>query len=213
MHTDSNGNKWWKWLVGGIILVGLGVATIFTLGAAAPITGLAAAMITGAFIGATTGAVLGAVASGLTFENGQVGFNWNNAADGFMWGAVSGAITGALSGGLSQVSALHNISRGVTAGQMFARHALTAGIQITGNAIIAGSVTAVEGLIRGDFSWKNVGVAAGFGALGGAFARTPAAIGAVLGIAVSGLEKLREILISLIRSRENAAPLNFLRFA
>ena len=29
---DPNGNKWWHWLIGAIIIIGLGVATALTVG-------------------------------------------------------------------------------------------------------------------------------------------------------------------------------------
>ena len=52
-RVDENGNawKWLGWLLTGIVLIGLAVATVLTFGAAAPITGLAATMVTGAMIG------------------------------------------------------------------------------------------------------------------------------------------------------------------
>lgn len=31
-NVDPNGNKWWHWLIGAIIIIGLGVATALTVG-------------------------------------------------------------------------------------------------------------------------------------------------------------------------------------
>ena len=103
MYTDESGTMpdWLKWLIGGIVIVGLRIATIATGGADA---GLAGFVVAGAFKGAVIGAVSGALVSGtiggITSAIAGNGF-WSGfavgAADGFMSGAIVGGITGAIS--------------------------------------------------------------------------------------------------------------------
>ncbi|MDL2251215.1 Rhs family protein, partial [Lachnospiraceae bacterium OttesenSCG-928-J05] len=88
--SDALGKVDWKSVgkvaVGGLIIAGLGVATVLTGGAAAAIAGAA---LTGALVGGGTGAVIGGISSA---ANGD-GF-LKGAADGFMWGTIGGAISG-----------------------------------------------------------------------------------------------------------------------
>ena len=95
MMTDETGclPNWAKWLIGAVVIIGLGIATAFTGGAAGVILGAA-------FYGALTGAVSGALVSGIIggITGGWQGF-WDGAASGFMSGAIIGGITGALSAG------------------------------------------------------------------------------------------------------------------
>jgi len=147
MYTDSDGYmpEWMKWAIGGVILVGLGIATVLTLGATAPITGLAATLIVGAFTGAAINAGVGVGVAALTD---------GNMADAFMWGAITGGIVGAASAGLGTVA---------FSGSKLA----TAGLRIAENALISGGVTACTGLITDSFSWADDGVSSAFGAMGG----------------------------------------------
>ena len=93
--------NWLKWVIGGVVIVGLGIA--------AALTGVAAGVILGAaFYGAVTGAVSGALVSGViggisSAVSGD-GF-WSGfadgAADGFMFGAIIGGATSALTAGIN----------------------------------------------------------------------------------------------------------------
>ena len=115
MATDETGTmpNWLKWLIGAVIIVGLGVATVFTGGAAGVILGAA---FYGAVTSAVGGALVGGILGGIT--GGWQGF-LDGAASGFMSGAITGAITGALLSGL-------NIATG--------------GVQIVGSAQKTGSL-------------------------------------------------------------------------
>ena len=62
-NVDPNGNKWWHWLIGAIIIIGLGVATALTGGAAGVILGSA---FYGAITGAVSSAVIGGVIGGIS---------------------------------------------------------------------------------------------------------------------------------------------------
>ena len=111
MYTDPEGNmpNWLKWLIGGIVIVGLAVATVFTGGAAGGVAGF---IVAGAFKGAVIGAVSGALVSGtiggITSAIAGDGF-WsgfaNGAADGFMSGAIIGGVTGAISSSVQVANA------------------------------------------------------------------------------------------------------------
>ena len=113
MGYDPNGHwampNWAKWLIGGVVIVGLGIATIATGGAAAGVAGF---IVAGAFKGAVIGAISGALVSGtiggITSTVAGNGF-WSGfadgAADGFMSGAIVGGITGAISSSVQVANA------------------------------------------------------------------------------------------------------------
>lgn len=123
MMTDENGNKpnWKKifgWIVAGIVLIGLTVATVLTLGTAAPITGTAAAMV----IAATVGAYVGFGTSVIS----QGGF-----ANANPWQVLLDTTVGAGIGALMAFSGLNAIWTGVGIGVLN-------GVQSIGTDLIAG---------------------------------------------------------------------------
>lgn len=174
MNVDYSGNKWYHWVIGGLVVVGLAAAVVLTAGAAgvgigaafaagftgATLTGVAGASVTAvtilsaAFAGATTAAVIGAISGGITFNNGEIAWDWNQASQGFMWGAIGGAIAGATG------SAVGNIGNSMS---KIAYTLLQGGI----NAVVAGSITASVGLVNGEFSWRSVVISSSFGFIGG----------------------------------------------
>ena len=111
MNTDVTGTmpNLLKWVIGGVVIVGLGIATIATGGAAAGVAGF---IVAGAFKGAVIGAISGALVSGtiggITSTVAGNGF-WSGfadgAADGFMSGAIVGGITGAISSSVQVANA------------------------------------------------------------------------------------------------------------
>ena len=105
MFADPSGHfampNWLKWLIGGVVIAGLGIATVFTGGAAGVILGAAFyGAVTGSVGGAIVGGVIGGVASAISGEGFLSGFA-NGAADGFMSGAIMGGMTGALTAGIN----------------------------------------------------------------------------------------------------------------
>ena len=100
--------NWLKWVIGGVVIVGLGIATLATGGAA----GVAGFIVAGAFKGAVIGAISGALVSGtiggissvVSEESFWRGFA-DGAASGFMSGAIIGGITGAISSSVQVANA------------------------------------------------------------------------------------------------------------
>ena len=101
---EADGNAWnmpwWAWLIiGGVIIIGLGVATAITGGAA---TGVVGGIVAGAFKGSLFGAGVGAGVGALT-GMAEAGLNGGDIlqsmltgmAVGFAGGAISGALNGA----------------------------------------------------------------------------------------------------------------------
>ena len=104
MHRDDDGDSWWKWLVGAVVVAVAAVAVVVTGGAAAGLVGaIAAGALKGAVAGAISGAVVGGLMGGVSSAISGGSF-WSGlasgAADGFMMGAITGAILGGINGGL-----------------------------------------------------------------------------------------------------------------
>lgn len=221
MNIDPNGTSWWSdfWggvkdffdnpitqaVIGGLIIVGLGIATILTLGAAAPITGLAASMVVGAFWGAVASATFGAISGGIQFSDGKIGWSWSGAANGFMWGAITGGIAGAAGAWLGNISFM---KAAVENGSKFAR-AINFGFQVISNSALSASVTTIQGLITNNFSWTDVAFSAAFGALGGALGNWLSGTkwekgirGFMIGFGLTGLESVTAFLYYLYGDKE-----------
>ncbi len=198
MRVDPNGNAWWHWVIGGVLLAASIVATIVTGGAAAGTVAAAVHVIAmGATIGGVTSAAIGTIAGGITYENGVASWDWNSAAEGFMWGSVTGVISGALG------SALGNIGSTLTKLGKFGNLAY-AGVQGLINSGISSSLTAIQGLLTNSFSWDSVGISAAFGFVGGAIGITKwgegfrnILVGAGLGISESSIGEIIEYLESV----------------
>ena len=136
---DDEGNipNWLKWLLGGLVIIGLGIATVFTGGAAGVVLGAA-------FYGAVAGAVGGALINGLiggissaVSGNGFWGGFANGSADGFMFGAIIGGVTGALTSGINiAVGAVKIVGTAQKTGTFF--HRMASNIQAGKMAIQIG---------------------------------------------------------------------------
>lgn len=110
-YADPSGNlpQWAMWLIGGVVIAGLAIATIATGGTAEGVAGfIVAGAFKGAIIGAVSGALVNGTISGISSAIDGDGF-WSGFADGaahgFMSGAVIGGITGAISSGLQVAKA------------------------------------------------------------------------------------------------------------
>ena len=110
-YVDPSGHMpdWAKWLIGGLVIAGLAIATIATGGAAGGVAGfILAGALKGAILGAVSGALVSGVISGISSTMTGDGF-WDGfttgAASGFMSGAIIGGITGAISSGVQVYNA------------------------------------------------------------------------------------------------------------
>jgi len=152
---DSNGNipDWLKWLIGGIIIVGLAIATIATGGAAGGVAGfILAGALKGAIIGAVSGAIVGGIIGGVTSVLSGNSF-WSGfasgAASGFMSGAITGAITGAISSSIQIANAASYWDKGTFSSSFksmkyhYNEHVIKQGFK-QGNNIIKYTQKAVE---------------------------------------------------------------------
>ena len=91
MRTDEDGNKWWKWVVGVVVVVGAVAVTVTTLG------------VGGAIIAGAGALVGGLVSGGLSVMNAGIGESKMGAfLGGFVNGAVStiGLALGVATGGI-----------------------------------------------------------------------------------------------------------------
>ena len=113
MNVDPDGTftlpNWAKWLIGGVVIASLAIATIATGGAAA---GVAGYILAGALKGAVSSAISGAIVNGMisgivSAISGNGFFNGfaEGAAHGFMAGAIMGGITGAISSSIQVAKA------------------------------------------------------------------------------------------------------------
>lgn len=110
-YADPSGclPQWAMWLIGGVVIAGLAIATIATGGAAGGVAGfILAGALKGAVVGTVSGALVNGTISGISSAIDGEGF-WSGfaegAAHGFMSGAVIGGITGAISSGLQVAKA------------------------------------------------------------------------------------------------------------
>ena len=111
MYADPSGHlpEWAMWVIGGVVIAGLAIATIATGGAAGGVAGfILAGALKGAVVGAVSGALVNGTISGISSAIDGEGF-WSGffdgAAHGFMSGAVIGGITGAISSGVQVYNA------------------------------------------------------------------------------------------------------------
>lgn len=97
MYVDPSGNmpRWAKWLIGGMVILGLAVGAFF----GGHILGV---IFGAAFYGAVSNAVGGAIVGGIIgcITDGLSGFI-DGTTNGFMWGAISGGVIGALTSGIN----------------------------------------------------------------------------------------------------------------
>ena len=107
-YSDPSGclSQWAMWLIGGVVNVGLAIATEAT-------GGVAGFILAGALKGAVVGAVSGALVktiSGISSAIDGEGF-WSGFADGAAHGFMSGAVIGGITGAISSGAQVYNASK------------------------------------------------------------------------------------------------------
>ncbi len=161
MRMDENGNAWWEWLLGALLIVAVVAVTVVTAGAAALAIGTAigvgSSLVGAAMVGATIG---GLVAGGLEFISQGVATKWGDVDFGALaiesftgaaYGAVSGmmgATTSAglrlgLRGGIVAISglnsALHGINSGKSAAEIWAEVGMSMAISVLLQSVMVGA--------------------------------------------------------------------------
>ena len=113
MRIDENGNAWWDWLLGIVVIVAAVGLSIMTAGLATPISAALGGGLFGSIVGgAVAGAVGGAIASfGISvatqgMANGFSNINWAQAANETLKGAIFGAILGGVVSGTQYLAAI-----------------------------------------------------------------------------------------------------------
>jgi RHS repeat-associated protein len=147
--VDPDG-AWWKWLVGGLIIAALVIATI-AVGVVTGGAGFAFGILLLASIGSALGAGVG------TYSAWRAG---GNLDDGFLVGAIVGGAAGAA--GYAAGAAVGAAASGLGGAW---------GLVLSGaaqGAIIGGANGALVGYGGGTGSWQDVLIHAGIGALAGA---------------------------------------------
>ena len=111
-NVDPNGNKWWHWLLGAVIIIAAVALSVVTAGVAAPISaalggGMLGAIAGGAIAGAIGGAItsfgIGIAVQGIS--NGFTNINWRQVGIQTAIGAVSGAVLGGFGAGIKYARA------------------------------------------------------------------------------------------------------------
>lgn len=111
-NVDPNGNKWWRWLLGAVIIIAAVALSVVTAGVAAPISaalggGMLGAIAGGAIAGAIGGAItsfgIGVAVQGIS--NGFTNIDWRQVGIQTAIGAVSGAVLGGLGAGIKYARA------------------------------------------------------------------------------------------------------------
>ena len=111
-NVDPNGNAWWHWLLGAVIIIAAVALSVVTAGVAAPISaalggGMLGAIAGGAIAGAIGGAItsfgIGVAVQGIS--NGFTNIDWRQVGIQTAIGAVSGAVLGGLGAGIKYARA------------------------------------------------------------------------------------------------------------
>ncbi len=159
MRMDENGNAWWEWLLGALLIVAVVAVTVVTAGAAALAIGTAigvgSSLVGAAMVGATIG---GLVAGGFELVSQGIATNWGSVNFGALaiesftgaaYGAVSGmmgATTSAglrlgLRGGIVAISGLNSALHGINSGKSAAEIWAGVGMSMAASIVLQGVMT------------------------------------------------------------------------
>ena len=178
MRVDENGNAWWHWLLGAVVVVFVAALTVVIAGAAAVALGATATTVNAVMVGATVG---GLVAGATNLVMQGVTTNWQTVDYGAL--ALStfvGGASGAISAGFGK------LSTGVVSGTRLLAHKgfqtavnvmLSSGGYIFSSGISGEEVT-LDGLIFATLSGFVSGVTFNWG--------TVPALGLIIGLEFTG---------------------------
>ena len=148
MRTDENGNAWWEWLLGALLVIVVTAAVVVTAGAAAAAIGTAigvgTALVNATMVGAAIG---GLVAGGVELVSQGITNNWQSVNFGSLaieafTGSLSGAAAGMMGASTSvgvrlaargaqvAISGINAALHGINEGKSFADTMASVGIAI-----------------------------------------------------------------------------------
>ena len=186
MNIDPEGNAWWHWVIGAVVLAAAIGLAVVTAGASAAVTAAAAAGIEGtlasstitlasmssyaigAAVSGTAAAIVGTATNGISVKDGKLDWDWESASQGFMWGSITGGIGGAIGANFG-AAANGAIAIGMNAGQQLISsghidfsQSISAGIfgAVGSKLGISQSISSIyiknTGALIGDF-FRNIG--------------------------------------------------------
>jgi len=111
MRIDPNCNEWWHWLVGGLIVLAITAAVVFTAGAAAVALGAGSSLVASIMTGAAIG---GVVAGGINIVYQGISNNWSSLNFGDLaFSTFIGGVSGAFGGTSLRLIAQIGINAGL----------------------------------------------------------------------------------------------------
>ena len=173
MRIDENGNAWWHWLLGGLLVLAITVVTAGVAGIAAAGIGAALGVGTSLVNGAVIGAAIGGLIVGGSELIGQgIETNWQTLDFGALaietftgaaYGAIAGVAGSTTSAGLRLgmraarvgLSGLNALLHGINNGDSFSSILLNTAISIGGAIIIQGGLYGVD-YLRGYTTTINI---------------------------------------------------------
>ncbi len=165
MRVDENGNAWWEWLVGALLVIAVTAAVVVTAGAAAAAVGAAigvgSALVNATMVGAAIG---GLVAGGMELVSQGITNNWQSVNFGSLaietfTGSLSGAAAGMMGASTSvgvrlaargaqvAISGINAALHGINEGKSFADTMASVGIAIASGIILQGAMIKYDAIL------------------------------------------------------------------
>ena len=165
MRVDENGNAWWEWLVGALLVIAVTAAVVVTAGAAAAAVGAAigvgSALVNATMVGAAIG---GLVAGGMELVSQGITNNWQSVNFGSLaietfTGSLSGAAAGMMGASTSvgvrlaargaqvAISGINAALHGINEGKSFADTMASFGISMAFGIILQGAMIKYDAIL------------------------------------------------------------------
>lgn len=200
-NVDANGNKWWHWVVGIVLVAATTVAMVATAGLAATVIGVSSSVATAMMVGAGIAtATAGIVNLGIQASQGVEEFNLGSLMVDMLFSGTVGMIAagvGAAIGGYSigaKTATQLLIHRGMQAGA----NVLISSTAYIFSSAISGEEVTLDGLIFASFGGFVSGVTFNWG--------TVPALGLMIGLEFTGYT--RDIIDYIRNSFKNAQRVN-----
>ena len=142
MNVDPNGNKWWHWVVGIVLVAATTVAMVATAGLAATVIGVSSSVATAMMVGAGIAtAAVGIVNLGIQASQGIEEFNLGALMVDMLFSGTVGMIAGGVGAALGAFS---------TGAKTVAQLLVHRGMQADANVLISSGVYIVSNAIKGE---------------------------------------------------------------